>query len=389
MQTSHGGSPGDLLGVLRDGNARTRSELTELTGQTRVATEQRLQALERLGLVGPSSTRTRTGGRPSVAFEFKPSGGLVVVADLGVRHATLAVADLAGVPLDTVTVPIRIGDGPDIVIPMVISLLDELLDRTGRTNPVLGAGIGIPGPVEHSTGRPSSPPIMPGWDHYEIVDVLESHFGAPALVDNDANLLALGERVSSFPDVDESIYVKVASGVGAGIITEGSLIHGAQGAAGDLGHVFSAFAEGRQCRCGNTGCVETVAGGIGIARILTESGHPAADAGEVAALARAGDLEAIRALRLAGQALGEVLSTCIAILNPQLIVLGGELATAGESLIAGVRQAVFSRTLPLASQDLRVTVTKAGGLGGAIGAARLVLDQVLNPEAVNRRLGDR
>ncbi|MCV2394386.1 ROK family transcriptional regulator [Actinotalea sp. M2MS4P-6] len=383
MDGDRGGTSGDLVEILRDGRTRTRTELAAMTGQTRATISQRLDPLQRLGLVGTAQAQASTGGRPSAAYEFKPEARVVLVADLGVRHATLALTDLAGTPIATTVIDIQIADGPDVVMPEVVAAMDQLVASVGSGRTVAGVGVGIPGPVEHSTGRPTSPPIMPGWDRYDIVEALSAHYGARIFVDNDANLGALGEQTVAYPDLDELLYIRVASGVGAGIITGGRLVHGVQGAAGDLGHVFSQAAAGRQCRCGNTGCVETVAGGIGIAQLLSEAGVRADNADDVTELARAGDLEAIRALRLAGQALGEVLATCIALLNPRLIALGGELATAGESLISGVRQVVFARTLPLASRDLEVVLAKGGALGGAIGAARLVLDNVLDADSIN------
>ncbi len=376
----------DLINLLRDGKRHTRSELAGRTGRSIATISQQLQTLEKFGIVARAEGLHRTGGRPANTYVFVPTVGAILAVDLGVRHATLAVTDLTGNPLKTATYPIDIADGPDIILPDVIRKLDELVQSVDMTGRVAGVGMGIPGPVEQSTGRPSTPPIMPGWDHYDIVDSLSRHYSAPAFVDNDANLLAVGERRSVYPEVDDLIYVKVASGVGSGVITGGALIHGAQGAAGDLGHVFSALAHDRQCRCGNVGCVETVAGGIGVAKVLSEAGIPAHNAGDVAMLARSGNLDAIRALRVAGLALGEVLSTCIAILNPRLIVLGGELATAGESLIAGVRQVVFTRTLPLAGQDLQVVTARSGDLGGVIGAAHLVIERVFEPHYLDQQL---
>jgi len=163
-------------------------------------------------------------------------------------------------------------------------------------------------------------------------------------------------------------------------------VHGAEGAAGDIGHVYTPLAEDLPCRCGNTGCLEALAGGLSIAHQLRELGLAAEGAPDVAALARSGNIEAIRALRESGRAIGSVLATCIALLNPRVIALGGELSTVGEALLAGVRESVYRRTLPLAAQHLRVVPARSGRLGGARGAARLVLDTVFDPAALDAAL---
>jgi glucokinase len=251
---------------------------------------------------------------------------------------------------------------------------------------VLALGIGLPGPVDQDSGRPTSPPIMPGWDGYDVRRMLAERYGRPVFVDNDANVLALGERAVAWPDVDDLMFVKVATGIGAGIISGGRLLHGAEGAAGDLGHVYSAAAGDRACRCGNRGCLESLAGGMSIAATLTERGVPAGSPRDIVDLVRAGNLEAVQALRQAGRALGEVLAACTALLNPRVIVIGGEIVEVGEPLLAGVRESVYSRALPLASRNLRVTVAQSGVLGGVVGASRMAIDAALSPQFLDTAL---
>ncbi len=386
MGTRNTGTAGGILGILRDGRPRTKTELAVLTDQARSTVGQRLDALMAAGLVAETASPASTGGRPSAAYEFQGRSQTVLVAELGARHATFAVTNLLGEVLAEVTDDdLRIDSGPRAIMPRVVDRLEQLSASLGHPR-VAGIGVGLPGPVEHASGRPKSPPIMPGWDGYDVVGTLRDRFGAPVLVDNDANLLALGEHTLAWPDVADLIYVKVATGVGAGILVSGELVRGAEGAAGDIGHVYTPLAQDRPCRCGNTGCLEALAGGLSIAQHLTELGFPADGAPDVAALARGGNLEAIRALRESGRAIGSVLATCIALLNPRVIVLGGELALVGEALLAGVRESVYRRTLPLASQHLRVVPAKSGRLGGALGAAQLVLDSLFDPEVFDESL---
>lgn len=379
------GSAGEILDILRDGRARTRRDLALLTGQARTTVAQRLGVLMEAGLVRPTDEAAATGGRPSAAFEFSHDSRLVLAVDLGANHATYGIADLNGDVLASRTDAVRIDDGPQAVMSLVFERLDQLLaDPRAAGREVLAAGVGLPGPVDQHTGRPTSPPIMPGWDGYDLRSVLSRRYGCPVFVDNDANVLAIGERAVSWPHVDDLMFVKVATGIGAGVISGGRLLHGAQGAAGDLGHVHCQAAGERPCRCGNRGCLEALAGGMSIAATLTEQGVPAGSPSDLVALVRSGNLETVHALREAGRALGEVLATCTALFNPRVIVIGGEIVEVGEPLLAGVRESVYSRALPLASRDLRVVVTTSGPLGGVLGAARMALDAVFAPGFLER-----
>jgi predicted NBD/HSP70 family sugar kinase len=380
------GSAGDVLAILREGSPRTRSELAALTGQARSTVGQRLQELIAAGLVG-ETLRTSTGGRPSTAYTFLGRSQVVLAADIGVHHAVLAVTTLRAEVLEHWAGPIDIGDGPQLVVPLVIERFTDLLAQAGRgVDDVAGVGIGLPGPVEFETGRLISPPIMPGWDGYDVVGAFTGRFHCPTLVDNDANVLAIGEQSSRWPDVKNFIYLKIGAGIGAGIIVNGEVCRGARGAAGDIGHVYTSMAEDRPCRCGNRGCVEAFAGGQSLANALAERGLPAHTPDDVVALAKAGNLETTHLLREAGRAVGSVLAACIALLNPEVIVLGGEIAEIGEPVIAGVRESVYRRALPMASQHLQVVQASGNGLEGVVGAARLVLAEVLNPEAVQHTL---
>lgn len=382
------GRAGDVLAILREGTPRTRTELATLTGQARSTVGQRLQELIAAGLVA-ETLRTSTGGRPSAAYAFLGRSQVVLAADIGVHHAVLAVTTLRAEILEHWSGPISVGDGPEVVVPLVIERFDELLRRADRSaDDVAGVGIGLPGPVEFETGRLISPPIMPGWDGYDVVGTFSRRFDCPTLVDNDANVLAIGEQCARWPGVKNFIYLKVGAGIGAGIIVNGEVCRGARGAAGDIGHVYTSMAEDRPCRCGNRGCVEAFAGGQSLANTLAARGLPARTPEDVVALAKAGNLETTHLLREAGRAIGSVLAACIALLNPEVIVLGGEIAEIGEPVIAGVRESVYRRALPMASQHLKVVQAAAGGFEGVIGAARLVLAEVLKPEAVEHTISN-
>ncbi len=371
------GSTGDVLTILRDGRPRTKRELSDLTGVARTTIAQRLSDLENAGLVREFESPRATGGRPSAAYQLDSAASVVLAVDLGASHATIAATDLLGNVLSHVTQQTCISDGPSAVMALIFDRIDLLRsDPAIERLPVRGIGIGLPGPVDQNTGRPTSPPLMVGWDGFDVHGALQARYSCPVYVDNDANILALGEQTHAWPEIQDLIFVKIATGVGTGIISGGRLLHGSQGSAGDLGHVYSPAAQDRPCRCGNRSCLESLASAASIAATLTSKGHPATSAADVVALVRSGNIESVRALREAGRALGDVLAMCTALLNPQVIVIGGEITNVGEPLLAGVRESIYARALPLASRNLKVAVARSGRLGGVIGAARMAIENV-------------
>jgi predicted NBD/HSP70 family sugar kinase len=382
------GSAGALLQLLRDGMPRTRSELAAATGLGRSTVAQRVDVLVTSALVGAAGEATSTGGRPPARFAFNPHARLVLGADVGATHVRLAVTDLAANVVADDVIDLDVAVGPEKVLAWVADRGRALVRRAGRRlGDVAAVGIGLPGPVEFATGRPTSPPIMPGWDGFDVRGCVRSALrGVDVVVDNDVNVMALGERFLSFPSVDHLMFVKVATGIGCGIISDGALRRGARGAAGDLGHVQVPGDVTAVCRCGNVGCLEAVASGAAVARALSELGIEAGSSRDVVALARAGSTEAIGLVRDAGRTIGEVLASCVSLLNPSIIVIGGSLAEAGDPLIAGVREVVYQRSLPLATADLRIVASASGERAGIVGAAVLAIEHALAPDAVDEML---
>ncbi|MFJ2620053.1 ROK family protein [Glutamicibacter sp. NPDC087344] len=375
---------GELFQYLRDGTPRTRSELAQATGFSRSTIAARVDALLDLGLIGAVGAASSSGGRPPSNFAFAPTARTVLAADLGAAHAILALTDLAGNIIDHLRSDLQIAEGPEVVLSWVVENFELLLSRNNRDLSTLsGIAIGVPGPVEHSTGRPTKPPIMPGWNHYDIPGRIHQRFNVPVLVDNDVNIMALGEKTLSWPDVENLMFVKVATGVGVGIISGSELQRGAQGSAGDLGHVQVPGGADTPCNCGNTGCLEALAGGAAVARNLTALGYPVSTASEVSKLAEENNTAAIGVLRQAGRDIGSVLAMCVNLLNPSVIVLGGRLARAGEHVIAGVREVVYLRSTPLATQHLVITSSAAQDMAGVRGASMLVISHILAPDSVD------
>ena len=379
---------GALFQLLRDGQPRTRADLATTTGQARSTIAARVDQLMAAGLVAPAGEASSTGGRPPATFAFDPGARLVLAVDLGATHARLAVTDLASRVLAEHEEPIAIGAGPEPVLDRVAAVGRKLVAATGRPlGDLVSVGVGLPGPVDHASGRPINPPIMPGWDGADVTGALEAALGAPALVDNDVNVMALGEHATAWPDVDHLLFVKVATGIGAGIISDGEIRRGAEGAAGDLGHVAVPGGRDTPCRCGNTGCLEALASGRAVALALREAGLHAEDSSGVVALVRAGDVRAGQAVREAGRDIGAVLAVCVSLLNPSLIVVGGSLAEAGEHLLAGIREVVYQRSLPLATQHLRIAATRTAGRAGVLGASSMAAQHVLSAAAVDALVG--
>ncbi len=376
---------GDLFQLLRDGSPRTRAELAQLSSLARSTVTARVEALLACGLLAPVGEAASTGGRPPTRFALNRDNRVVLAIDLGASHASVAVTDLSCRVLEERTVDSDIADGPEMVLELVASIAIELLKSIDRPlGDVAGVGIGVPGPVEHATGRPANPPIMPGWHDFDIPKHLGKTFTGPVLVDNDVNLMALGEYVTSWQSAPHLLLVKVATGIGAGIVSDGRLMRGALGSAGDLGHVQVAGApDDIVCRCGNIGCLEAIAAGPAIAAKLRSKGLDVDGSQGIVDAVAAGDIAALQAVREAGRDLGTVLATCVNLLNPSVIVIGGKLSEAGEYLLAGVREVVYRRSLPLATHDLRIVSTAAASQGGILGASAMVIDTVLSPRAVD------
>ena len=373
--------------LIREEVAVTRADLARVTGLARSTVAQRVDALLAQGLVYEAGGSASTGGRPPTVLAFNRDAGVVLVADLGATHARVALSDLAGTPLAERASDLDIGRGPEHALTWVTERFAELLDETGRSrDDVRGIGIGVPGPVEFDSGRPVNPPIMPGWDDFPIPDWFASHYSAPVLVDNDVNIMARGEHRMQWPDTEHLLLIKVGTGIGCGIVADGHIHRGARGAAGDIGHIRATSSEDVICRCGNIGCLEAVAGGQALAERLAAAGEDATHSRDVVRLVQAGHPGAIRMVRDAGRTLGEVLAGTVNFFNPAVIVIGGDIAEAHAQLLAGVREGIFSRSLPLATRDLRIVPCRLGDRAGVIGAAIMAIEHVLAPDAVDRSL---
>lgn len=389
--------PESLLDLIRSRSTATRAELVDETGWGRTVLTQRLAELMDIGLVSDAGTGRSTGGRAPREVRFRREAAAAVGVNLGATSIDLAVTDLAGEPLATYEEAWDIANGPQATLDRLENLVDQIVaDSPLPRDDIVGIGIGLPGPVEFATGRPISPPIMPGWNNYPVRDRIAGRFGVDVVVDNEVNTMAIGEqRAGLARDADDFVFVKVGTGVGAGIFSNGRLHRGADGAAGDIGHVAVEAGSAVLCRCGRYGCLEAYAGGAALARqaeeaarngqspylaeVLRTSGRPLT-AVDITSGASAGDPASLQLLRQAARRLGMAMAACVNFFNPSLIVFGGGVSRAGDLLLPGIRQAVLELSLPLATRDLRIEITRLDDTAGTIGAAFAVIDQLLRAD---------
>ena len=352
-----------------------------------------VQQLLEAGLLVDNGLAKSDGGRRSSLLSIPRSAGVIAAVDLGATSIEVALTKLGGEILVCRSEPADIKDGPKPILRRAKALLAELLDeQPAGPRDVLAIGMGVPGPVEQAAGILRSPPIMPGWDRFPIRGAFAGDYAAPVFIDNDVNLMALGEhRGGVGRGVDNMLFVKVGTGIGGGIIADGHLYRGTHGCAGDIGHI-SVDPDGPICTCGNSGCLEAMAAAPAIvleaerrareglstvlAKKLEECGE--LDARDVGEAAMVGDYEALDIIRGSGRLIGSVLASLVSVLNPSLIVIGGGVAQIGHSFLAEIRSTVYQRSLPLATRNLPIVLSELEETAGVTGASVIAAEGVLS-----------
>jgi predicted NBD/HSP70 family sugar kinase len=359
-----------IVNMVRLGDAVTRPEIGRVTGLGRGVVAQRVDRAVEMGFLEDAEYAPSSGGRAPRTLRFRAERGRIVVCALGGLHVHIGVTDLDGTILHQAHRAWDIARGPDQTLEVATTMVDELL-AAGDGSPVWAIVVGLPGPVDFDTGRPVAPPIMPGWNGFDVRTAFEQRYVAPVWVDNDVNLLAAGERARRRDENTDLIYCKVGTGIGAGLVSHGRLHRGANGAAGDMGHVRVPGAE-QVCRCGKTGCLEAVAGGWALvrdARTAVERGGTGALAEivasgadltpeDIARSAQRGDALAISLVQASARQVGEALAALVNMFNPSVIVIGGAVASTGELFLAEVRHRVYQLSLPLATRDLTIKTSE-------------------------------
>lgn len=374
-----------LASLIAAGQATSRSDLARVTGLARSTVSQHLAPLLKISLIAEHEAEAGARGRPPSVLRLNPQAGVILVADLGAARGRLGIADFGQHFLAERSIETNVARGPEPVLDEVRrEFLQLLAEHQIAASSVRLIVVGLPAPVDFASGVPVRPPIMPGWDNYPVAASFQGDFAAPVLVDNDVNLMALGEARCRPPSQCPLLYVKVSTGIGCGIVThEGQLHRGADGAAGDIGHVRVAGRE-EICRCGNVGCIEAFASYGAIARKVGGEGdlaaamRPDTNGSQIAGLVRA-----------AAGDIGEVIAMLVHFFNPGVIVLGGRMTQFGDEMLAGVRSVVYRRALPLATRKLSVELSTLGRRAGIIGGVVLGVEHVLSPKGLQALMAGR
>jgi glucokinase-like ROK family protein len=384
-----------VLNLIRKEQTLSRMDLVELTEFSRSKVSGCINSLQTKEFVIESGISNNTGGRRSVLFSLNGDKGLLFGADLGATSLDLIITDLNGMQLWRYAEPITIKDGPIKTLDRICDLFETQLDEADLTNkPILAFGVGVPGPVDFKRGMVVSPPIMPGWDRFPIIEYLHKRFPDTLIaVDNDVNIMALGEIVQGNGVGEENIiFVKIGTGIGAGITCEGRIYRGTCGCAGDIGHIC-VDKNGPLCPCGNLGCLEVVAGGAAIAEkalqaildgkstILKkyyDANNQRITAVDIGNAAKEGDEISIEIIRESGELIGSVLASLVNFYNPSMVVIGGGVSKIGNILLSSIRQSILKRSLPLSTKDLKIVFSKILDDAGVFGAVNLGLDLLLS-----------
>ncbi|GGO43945.1 sugar kinase [Streptomyces daqingensis] len=380
-----------LLRLLRDGGPNSRAELGDQVDLSRSKLAVEIDRLLETGLVVADGLAASRGGRRSHNVRLTPQLRFLGV-DIGATSVDVAVTNPELEILGHLNQPMDVREGPVAVFDQVLAMVAKLRD-SGVAEGFDGAGIGVPGPVRFPEGVPVAPPIMPGWDGFPVREALSQELGCPVMVDNDVNLIAMGEMQAGVArSVRDFFCVKIGTGIGCGVVAGGEVHRGTTGSAGDIGHI-QVEPEGRPCPCGNRGCLEAYFGGSALARDaenaareglsaelaarLESAGRLTAE--DVAAAASAGDGTSLDLIRDGGARVGQVIAGLVSFFNPGLVVIGGGVTGLGHTLLASIRTQVYRQSLPLATGNLPIVLGELGPAAGVTGAARLISDHLFSP----------
>ena len=383
----------DLLQAIFWSAGVSRHLLAGRLGYSRSKANAGVSALLEQGLLDETGLQDSTGGRRAETLKLSPSLGVVLGADLGATSLDVAVMRPDLSVLAHRAEPADVRAGPGVVLARMRTLLGEMLRECGVTPAqVIAIGMGVPGPVDFASGQLVNPPLMPEWDSFSIRDFLAEDYAAPVFVDNDVNLMALGELWRLQRSLANFLVIKVGTGIGCGIVCHGEVYRGANGAAGDVGHIC-VDRSGPRCHCGNLGCVEVMAAGPAIARL----GLEAAQAGQSPELAQCleqrgtittldvaqashnGDAAANAILQRSGNLIGQMLASVVNFFNPSHVFIGGGVTGIGPQFLASVRQSVYQRSLALSTRHLEIQYAPLGARGGLVGAGVLAMQETLRP----------
>jgi len=367
----------------------SRTDLARWTGLSRATVSALIEELGYAGVIeeheGPVTAAPRSSGRPPVLLSLVPGAGFAVGLDFGHQHIRVAICDLSGELVAEDFSPAEVDHAPTESLDLAHELVGAALRGAGiEPERVLGVGMGLAAPIHKATGEIATEGILPGWHGIRPAHEMQARLGVAVELENDANVGALGEKVfGAARDVDDLIYVRVSAGIGAGLILGGRPYRGFGGVAGEIGHVLADPA-GPICRCGNRGCLETIASPPAVAALLERSSGEPVGVELLLELVAAKDRRARRAVADAGEAVGRALSMLVNVLNPELVVVGGDLAPAGPMLLDPIRAAIERHGVAPAAGAVRVVAGTLGDRAEVLGAAGLILAQ--SPHALATRV---
>ncbi|MFE3824623.1 ROK family protein [Streptomyces sp. NPDC059092] len=364
-----------VVRAVRMAGSLTQAEIARSTGLSAATVSNIVRELKDGGTV--QVTPTSAGGRRARSVSLSGDAGVVVGVDFGHTHLRVAVGNLAHQVLAEESEPLDVDASSAHGFGRAEELVERLIVATGVSRQkVIGVGLGVPGPIDVESGTLGSTSILPGWTGINPGDELARRLGVPVYVDNDANLGALGELVwGSGRGVSDLAYIKVGSGVGAGLVIEGQIYRGPGGTAGEIGHI-TLDESGPVCRCGNRGCLETFAATRYVLPLLHSSHGADLTMERVVQLAREGDPGCRRVIADVGRHVGSGVANLCNLLNPSRVVLGGDLAEAGELVLAPIRESVSRYAIPSAARQLSVLPGALGGRAEVLGALALVLSEM-------------
>ena len=362
---------------------QTQAQIARQTHLSRATVSNIVRTMVEAGLV--VTTPTTSSGRRAALVRLEGRGAVSVGIDFGRRHVRIVLASLAYEVIGERAISMPVGHRAEPAIAAASALLDELLAEHGvPRSAVLGVGAGIPGPIDRRAGTVVEASIAPEWAGFDLRTALELQLGLPVHVDNDANLGALAE-VTWGPRASASTlaFLKLGSGIGCGLIIDGTLLHGHVGTAGEIGHT-PVSSSGPPCRCGNRGCLELAASTSMMIEVLGRGREGTFTTADIVRDARAGDTATLRVLEDAGLAVGRAVAGVVNLINPQYVVIGGSLAELGEILLEPIRRGMLRYSAPRAGSATTLAVTSLGDRAEALGAAALVLRQPGVSEALVR-----
>ncbi|MDQ0987727.1 ROK family transcriptional regulator [Streptomyces sp. V2I9] len=364
-----------VVRAVRMAGSLTQAEIARSTGLSAATVSNIVRELKDGGTV--EVTPTSAGGRRARSVSLSGDAGIVIGVDFGHTHLRVAVGNLAHQVLAEESEPLDVDASSAEGFDRAEVLVKRLIEATGiGPDKVIGIGLGVPGPIDVESGTLGSTSILPGWTGINPSEELSGRLGVPVYVDNDANLGALGELVwGSGRGVKDLAYIKVASGVGAGLVIDGTIYRGPGGTAGEIGHI-TLDESGPVCRCGNRGCLETFTAARYVLPLLQPSHGPGLTMERVVQLAREGDPGCRRVIGDVGRHIGSGVANLCNLLNPSRVVLGGSLAEAGELVLGPIRDSVSRYAIPSAARQLSVLPGALGGRAEVLGALALVLSEM-------------